>query len=177
LSELEIWKTIEDFPGYEVSTLGRVRNKESRRLLKGALHHSGYWQYCLRKEGNTKTIFIHRLVAKAFIPNPHYKPQVNHIDGNKLNNKVSNLEWVTNQENHDHKMAMGLNVSPGGERHGMAKLTEPEVEDIYRLSVCKTMKQKDIAEKYGVSIHTVKAIRYKQKWKNLTDKLDKEWAV
>lgn len=68
-------------------------------------------------DGKRKTPTIHRLVALAFIDNPQNKPQVNHIDGNKQNNHFSNLEWATNQENHNHKLIMGLNVSLSGDEH------------------------------------------------------------
>lgn len=90
---------------------------EPQRILKPWLR-KGYGRIEIHTiEGKKKTPSVHRLVALAFIPNPDNKPQVNHIDGDKLNNHINNLEWVTNQENHNHKMKMGLNVSLGGDLH------------------------------------------------------------
>lgn len=110
----EQWKDIEGYEGlYEVSSLGRVRGKDrfinnriqKSRLMFGALHSDGY--HIINLQGTTYR--AHRLVAKAFIPNPDNKPHINHIDGDKLNNFVTNLEWVTDLENSKHAIAIGLN--------------------------------------------------------------------
>lgn len=97
----EIWKDIKDYEGlYEVSNLGRVRslnyNKTGEiRLLKVQKHSDGYLQVGLRKDGKQKLYTVHRLVCEAFIPNPDGLPCVNHIDEDKTNNHVWNLEWCT----------------------------------------------------------------------------------
>lgn len=115
----EIWK---DIPGYEnlyqVSNLGRVKslciihNKKvdtSKTLIRKLSYNIlGYQFIGLRKNGSRKQFYVHRLVATLFIPNPDNKPQVNHIDGNKSNNIVSNLEWVTISENQRHAVRIGL---------------------------------------------------------------------
>lgn len=116
---MEIWKSIEGFEGlYEVSNLGRVKsldqeNVNGRRWIGFELSQSkdryGYPKVMLRKEGKQKSISVHRLVAGAFIDNPHGKPQVNHIDGIKTNNKWDNLEWNTALENMTHARETGLN--------------------------------------------------------------------
>lgn len=118
----EEWRYIKDFgKRYVISNFGRVVslsrkvsnhtgyiNKPSR-LLKPHKDKKGYARTYLDKgDGKTRFVPIHRLVAIAFIPNPDNKPQVNHIDGNKENNNVDNLEWVTNQENHNHAILNGL---------------------------------------------------------------------
>lgn len=101
----EIWKDVKGFDGYEISNLGNI--KRNGRLLKLSAWNQ-YKTIRLRTESNEKTVYIHRLVAMAFIPNPENKPMINHIDGNKLNNTVSNLEWCTRQENEIHAWKHGL---------------------------------------------------------------------
>lgn len=115
--ENEIWKPIIGYEGYyEVSNLGRVRRiKRGRgtqvgRLLKGWLDYDGYWGVLLTKNNKSMCYSIHRLVAKAFLPNPENKTQVNHIDGDKQNNSVTNLEWCTPKENIQHAWRTGLSI-------------------------------------------------------------------
>lgn len=98
----EIWKTCSDFDMYEVSNLGQVRNKKTTRILRQATQ-GGYKCVGLMLNDEIKNCRVHRLVAKEFIENPENKPQVNHIDKNKTNNIVSNLEWTTAKENSIHR--------------------------------------------------------------------------
>lgn len=98
----EEWKKIEGFPNYSVSNLGRVRNDKKNRIMEYSYNAKKYYRVALSKNNKRYARLVHRLVAEAFIPNPDNKPQVNHIDGNKVNNCVNNLEWATNQENQDH---------------------------------------------------------------------------
>lgn len=116
---MEIWKATK-FKGYSVSNEGNVkaeaRNVDRKgggvmhfkeRVLKPTINKKGYevvYPSSKGTEGYKTSTLIHRLVAEAFLPNPENKPQVNHIDGNKTNNHVDNLEWVTNLENHTHKL-------------------------------------------------------------------------
>lgn len=98
---MENWKPIEEFEGlYMVSDKGRVKSKW--RIRKQSTSHRGYSLVSLCKENKPKTHLVHRLVAKAFIPNDNNLPEVNHMDGNKKNNDVTNLEWVTKSENERH---------------------------------------------------------------------------
>ena len=96
----EIWKDIKDYEGiYQVSNLGRVKTD---RILKVGKNKGGYLGVSLSKNSVISPQRVHRLVAEAFILNPENKPQVNHIDEDKTNNKVSNLEWMTAKENSNH---------------------------------------------------------------------------
>ena len=106
-NNVEQWKWVKDYENrYKVSNKGQVKSfvvdKTDGRLLKPADNGWGYRVVALRKDGKTTTLKVHRLVALAFIPNPENKPQVNHIDEDKTNNNVSNLEWATAAENNSH---------------------------------------------------------------------------
>lgn len=101
--EDEIWKPIAGFPNYQVSNKGRVMNLKSRKVLKNNIDCVGYVYVDLYKgDGTSKKIKIHRLVAEAFLPNTLSLPQINHIDENKTNNDVTNLEWCTPSQNIRH---------------------------------------------------------------------------
>lgn len=118
---IEVWEDIEGFENYQISNLGRVKSKErytkikngvmslrKEKILKLSHNKKGYAQTVLYKNKKPITVKIHRLVAQAFIPNPENKPQVNHKDGNKDNNFVNNLEWLTDKENKQHAIKNGL---------------------------------------------------------------------
>ena len=99
----EYWKDIEGYEGlYQISNVGRVKSLYSGKVLKEVKTTNGYLSIRLYKNGISHRFSIHRLVAKAFIPNHENKPEVNHIDEDKTNNKVSNLEWNTRLENMRH---------------------------------------------------------------------------
>ncbi len=109
----EIWKAVADSNGeYHISNHGRVKSYKcgKERILKPYLLGGGlpYYAYSLHIKNKRKICKVHRLVALAFIPNPDNKPQVNHKDGNKTNNHINNLEWVTHQENVQHAWDTGL---------------------------------------------------------------------
>lgn len=99
---METWRKIHGFENYSVSADGRVRNDVTNTIKTISLDHAGYCSVLLHANGMKKKSYVHRLVAIAFIDNPLQKREVNHIDGNKQNNSVSNLEWVTSSENKRH---------------------------------------------------------------------------
>lgn len=97
--EQEFWKPIKGYPHLLVSRTGQVWTTTYNRLLKLQLSNRGYLRVGLNKDKVIKTVGVHRLVAEAFIPNPDNLPAVDHIDGNKLNNNVENLQWISNSDN------------------------------------------------------------------------------
>ena len=104
---MEVWKEVADNPNYEVSNTGKVRRRTTKR--EHSLHEkNGYYTVDLYADSKRVSRGVHRLVAEAFVANPGNKPEVNHIDGNKHNNDVSNLEWVTKKENCEHAWRTGL---------------------------------------------------------------------
>lgn len=108
---MEIWKPLPGTKGLiEISNEGRVRSflRGSERILKTQLDQKGYQRFSITIDRQKKTYKLHREVAKAFIPNEHNLPQVNHKNGNKADNSVNNLEWVTNLENAHHAIENGL---------------------------------------------------------------------
>lgn len=105
----EIWKDIKEYEGlYQISNLGNVKSLKRNKLLKPIKDKDGYLCVTLYKMCKLKEKKVHRLVAQTFILNPENKPQVNHIDGNKQNNVVNNLEWCTRLENIEHAWKIGL---------------------------------------------------------------------
>lgn len=107
------WTDIPDFPNYEIMQNGLVRNKTSGIIKHPSMGHRGYPVHSLRKDGRMYLRTVHILLARAFIPNPENKPEVNHIDGDKTNYDLSNLEWCTRWENDNHARRTGLHKSDG----------------------------------------------------------------
>ena len=111
---------------YYVSTNGEIYRKVDSDYIKmkRQTNKDGYLQIGLYENKKQKQFLVHRLVGECFIPNPENKPEINHDDGNKLNNHISNLLWSTRNENSKHAYDTKLNLGTLGEINGMAKLTK-----------------------------------------------------
>ena len=122
-----MWKDIEGFDNYEVSTEGEVRNKKYNRLLTPSPGAGGYLRVNLRRDKKSYPYYIHRLVALAFLEG---EGEVNHIDGNRTNNKVENLEWTTHQQNVQHAFTV-LHRTPGRKEKGVRVVYTDGTEKIF----------------------------------------------
>lgn len=145
---MEIWKFVNE--KYEISNTGKLRN--GAFILKGKVGKNGYVSYSMSL-GNYKRKYemAHRLVAKAFIPNPENKAEVNHIDCNRLNNNVTNLEWCTHSENIRH--SRGLNRYPKEIKKRTTKTLQKDRE-------AKQHKMKAVIDEFGNIYETAKAAAY-----------------
>ena len=144
---------------YIITKDGKVINKKKGNILKPQLNGKGYLRVSIGKQLK----FVHRLVAEKYIPNPNNLPQVNHKDGNKLNNCVDNLEWVSNKDNRAHALKEGLHLY--GEKCPWSKLKEQDV--IYILDNYPKMTIKDLALKFNVNRNTISDIVHHRTWKQL----------
>ena len=152
---------------YKVSSDGNIWSEYTRKFLSAGLSNNGYLVVSLSKKGISKTFKVHRLVAEAFLPEYAEGLVVNHIDGNKQNNSVDNLEFVTQKENVGHSFSMGL--SPRGfDRSLQKKLTQDDVLYIKNTYVpySRTNGARAIARRLGVShdtvLNVIKNITYKE---------------
>lgn len=149
---------------------GDIFNLESKKFVKFYMNNSGYYTFNVVWNNILIRDFVHRIVAKAFIPNPENKPYVNHKDGNKLNNDADNLEWVTASENNLHAYSTGLRKPISGEKVHFAKYTEQMVT-----LACKKMQEDEISlyeiEKLtGIPHKTLCDIRMGNIWKDISKK-------
>ena len=152
---------------YLVSSKGFVINNRGLRL-KPSIDKRGYLRVSLSISGITKHFRIHRLVALMFIPNPFNLPQVNHIDGNKNNNNVDNLEWVNCSENMIHSYLTGLHKPMQGENHPESKYREDQIKNAcYYLSE-GLLNYDEITSITGVSKSTLKDIRCGKSWTHIS---------
>jgi len=159
----EIWLPVPDYEDYHVSNFGRVKSFKFKtpRIMIPYLNGSGYLQICLSKDDKSKHFHIHRLVALCFVSNPQDKPEVNHIDGNKLNNFVENLEWVTREQNINH--AFDIGIAPQGQDRPEAKLTNEQARFIRENP--DDLNSAQLAELFGVCDATIGRIRLGRTYK------------
>lgn len=172
--EKEIWEEIKGTNGnYSVSNLGKVKTNthyvnhiSGKRIVRERIrplqkHNQGYLCVSI---GQSSYKLVHRLVAFSFIPNPNNLEFVNHIDGNKHNNNVSNLEWCTRQHNEDHAFSTGLKNSTGSSNQ-MAKLVEDNIIEIRQNKL--GWSSGFFADKFNVNIATINRIKQGVIWKHV----------
>ncbi|ALA07692.1 hypothetical protein BC01_108 [Bacillus phage BC01] len=173
VSTMEQWQSldgiVENGENYAVSNLGNVKHSRKGNILKFYTMPApiGYYQVSLSCNGKTKKYLVHRLVALAFIPNPDNKREVNHKDGNKLNNYIDNLEWNTSKENQQHAMKLGLQPVYYGSEAANAKLTEEKVRTIRELYAKGNCTHQQIADIFGVGKRNITAIINRKTWKHV----------
>lgn len=175
---MEFWKECEDHKGYLVSNLGRVYSVKRTitrsdgrkktigdKILAQFVSHRGY----LITRMDKKTLSVHRLVAKAFKDNPNNFSEVNHIDGNKTNNHVDNLEWVSRSENMKHAAKNDLlkKVDVKGTKNAMSKLNEAKVIEIRKLYKTGKYSMHELGNKYRVRWTTIQKVINRENWKHI----------
>lgn len=165
---MENWKDIEGFPKYQVSDLGRIRSlkfKEPRFILI-QLGKNGYSFVCFYTKGKPKVKDLHRLVASHFVPNPHNKRQVNHINGNKTDNRSENLEWLTPSENQQHSIRVGLR-NDRGEASVNSKLTTQQVLDMRKMYQEESITYLELSKRFSVHRDYVGLVIRKERWAHI----------
>lgn len=178
----EIWKDVPGYEGYyQASNRGKVRSIDrtiidkneikihrTGKVLSQNVNKDGYLFVELNKNAKRKLRTVHRIISETFIPNIKNKPEVNHINGNKKNNAISNLEWVTSSENQIHAIEDRLQTIPIGEDSNSAKLTNNEVLEIvcsYRLGI---FTHAEIAKAYNISRQVICGILNGRIWSKIT---------
>lgn len=164
----ETWKPIPRYEWkYSISSAGNVKNVVKGNILTPSRHSKGYVKVCLSRKFDSQKgkrvaveFYVHRLVAEAFIPNPGNLPQVNHKNGDKTDNRVENLEWVNNQENHIHRFR-ALKHKPSS--LGMFGKDNPKSKPVNQLTksgkLLKTWDSiSDVHRELGFTISNISAI-------------------
>ena len=169
--QLNLGERIKDVEGFEgrflISDFGRLfsingRWKGLKELKPGIGKKEGYYITSLRMKPKRETIRIHQLVGNHFVDNPDNKPQLNHKDGNKLNNHYLNLEWCTIAENIEHAVRTGL-IDMKGEKHFHAKLKDPDIKSIFQMRL-NGFRMSDIGNRFGVSRRTIGDVLNRKLW-------------
>lgn len=162
----EIWNPIHGYENlYQVSNLGRIKsllryNRKNDKILKTISNWSGYQRVTLCKNKKHKIFSVHRLVAISFIY-PYHGETVNHKNGNKKDNHVNNLEWLTSSENMKHAFSVGLNHY--GEKHGKSKITTKIASEIKKNIFLPT---KILCKKYKITHSIIYGIRNGKTWRS-----------
>lgn len=164
--EGEAWRTIEEFPKYEVSSIGRIRNRGTGRIMRLApvTKKSGYLGMSFRGVGRTYHRKVHLLVIEAFICKRPPGLVCRHLDGNIQNNRVENLKWGTYADNYNDSVLHG--TSNRGEKHPKTRMKPADVLKIVEL--LPTMPRAEIAKLYGITKHSIFNIVRGRSWQHVT---------
>ena len=163
---------------YFININGQIYDKQSKRLLQISVNKStGYCVVRLYTDRGLKNFLVHRLLLMTYNPIPDsFRLQVNHIDGIKTHNTVSNLEWVTIAQNTHHAQEHGLNTT--GEQCSWSILTEAQVREICELASSEIpFKATELAKKYGVAITTIGDILRRETWKDVSKDYDFNYKI
>lgn len=162
--KIEIWKTVKNFKDYEISNFGVIKNKNTNKILKQNFNKTNEYIYVniYNKKLSTVSRSVHRLMAETFLP----KIQVNHINGDKSNNTLDNLEWSNGSLNTAHAYKLGLIKSHIGESARNVKLTEEIVLNI-RKDKALGIGVTEISKKYNIKLGTISSVYYGKNWKHL----------
>lgn len=156
---------------YVVNMNGEIRHIYTDKVKSAHKNQSGYLMVNIYYNHSWHLVSVHRIVALMFIPNPLNKPEVNHIDGNKLNNSVSNLEWVTHQENVIHATKTGLNPVRVGFNAANNKYTESQISNVIKMLKKDPSNMSKISRKTGIPIDTVFLIKSGRRYNELSSSL------
>jgi hypothetical protein len=177
-------KVIKDYPHYAVDISGNVYSiirkvwnrkgyyeyKRRVRKLKPSIIGSGYLKVeLINKDGERKSRLVHRIIAMTYLDNPENKSSVNHKDGNKFNNDIFNLEWVTAKENRAHALKTGLAKGMVGDEHPMKKITSKDIIDIIEM-ILSGEDNETIGKKYSLHSRYISLIRHRRRWKSIFSK-------
>lgn len=165
----EIWKPIPGLKGFEASDLGRIRSWRGAnqyetlahpRLRSLSVKNNGYLEFKAHDGVKRRGYLVHRVILFAFIGEPPSGTEAAHLDGNRQNNRIDNLQWKTHSENLADRIRHGTHLA--GERAPRAKLTEAQVREVRDLD---GISQKEIGRRYGITQSAVSLIRNRKNWK------------
>lgn len=156
------WNTLANYPRYDISIDGKIFDKSLNKLLSFQSNKDGYLKVTLRNDDGRKTFSVHRLVALTFIENPHMKETVNHKDGDKKNNVISNLEWATRSEQTQHAWDSGLILDFEARKTGIRDKQGKRILCIETGEVFSSCGE--AAEKYGLRKSNISSVCLGKKW-------------
>ena len=146
---------IPEYPDYKMNKMGEIFSLKTNKVLKPIKHSTGYNVIRLTNSSGVKTIRYHRIVAKVLVPNPENLPVVNHIDGDKRNNRPDNLEWCTHKHNHDHAIDKGLKSNGVGVKNPACRFDKEEVKSWLSDLISGKKNIQDIAKEVGAARTTI----------------------